>query len=860
MENQELKNNFILQSLDEIMSDRYGVYAKYIIQQRALPDARDGLKPVQRRILYSMYELGLTNDKPFKKSARVVGDVIGKYHPHGDSSIYEAMVRMSQEWKMNVPLIQMHGNKGSIDDDPAAAMRYTEARLSKISSLLLENIKKETVSFSLNFDDSEQEPTVLPALFPNLLVNGAKGIAAGFATEMPPHNLGEILEGIIAKIKNPNIKIEKLSEIIKGPDFPTGGIIYGSEGIKEAFLTGRGRITITSKYEVNKDQIIITEIPYGVIKSKLVRQIDEINLDKNISGMNEVRDETNRDGIKIVIDLDKGVDASKIMKFLMQKTELQLYYSYNNIAIHNRAPVLMNIHDMIEAFLAHAKEIEKNKINFDLAKFLKRLEIINGYIKLTKINDQVIEMIRNSEGSRSGVIKNLILNFNFSPLQAESIANMRLYKLSKTDIQEFLDEKIELDKTINFLQNLLENENDFNKEMIRIFKEIKKLYAVPRKTEIKEQLLKLNVSLSELIQSEDTYVGISRDGYIKRFNQKIYSSNEIQNYFLKDDDAIIFLKKISTTGKLLLFSNKGNYFSISVFKIDEDKWKNLGVHLNDFATMDSDEFIIKVLYIDDFSKNLSIILVSKEGYGKKVLLENFEVTRENKSYSTFKFKKPNDEIINVFLTNDRLDILFVASDLSIYKFSENDFKTYGIRASGTKLVETTKNKIFISAAVAYNKSENLFFISEKGYAKKISSDKLSLNYSSNKKTFIATPTKIRKQVIKAIFNFVEDINIAIKTMDSTIIINTNEIRETESLMNLNTKNIFGAASLAKIITMKESKKVDFKNEAKKEQLLPEATIDKFSFEDNDESIFEKASEAINKISLFDLDNLLKKKK
>lgn len=860
MENQELKNNFILQSLDEIMSDRYGVYAKYIIQQRALPDARDGLKPVQRRILYSMYELGLTNDKPFKKSARVVGDVIGKYHPHGDSSIYEAMVRMSQEWKMNVPLIQMHGNKGSIDDDPAAAMRYTEARLSKISSLLLENIKKETVSFSLNFDDSEQEPTVLPALFPNLLVNGAKGIAAGFATEMPPHNLGEILEGIIAKIKNPNIKIEKLSEIIKGPDFPTGGIIYGSEGIKEAFLTGRGRITITSKYEVNKDQIIITEIPYGVIKSKLVRQIDEINLDKNISGMNEVRDETNRDGIKIVIDLDKGVDASKIMKFLMQKTELQLYYSYNNIAIHNRAPVLMNIHDMIEAFLAHAKEIEKNKINFDLAKFLKRLEIINGYIKLTKINDQVIEMIRNSEGSRSGVIKNLILNFNFSPLQAESIANMRLYKLSKTDIQEFLDEKIELDKTINFLQNLLENENDFNKEMIRIFKEIKKLYALPRKTEIKEQLLKLNVSLSELIQSEDTYVGISRDGYIKRFNQKIYSSNEIQNYFLKDDDAIIFLKKISTTGKLLLFSNKGNYFSISVFKIDEDKWKNLGVHLNDFATMDSDEFIIKVLYIDDFSKNLSIILVSKEGYGKKVLLENFEVTRENKSYSTFKFKKPNDEIINVFLTNDRLDILFVASDLSIYKFSENDFKTYGIRASGTKLVETTKNKIFISAAVAYNKSENLFFISEKGYAKKISSDKLSLNYSSNKKTFIATPTKIRKQVIKAIFNFVEDINIAIKTMDSTIIINTNEIRETESLMNLNTKNIFGAASLAKIITMKESKKGDFKNEAKKEQLLPEAKIDKFSFEDNDESIFEKASEAINKISLFDLDNLLKKKK
>ncbi|AAT27946.1 DNA topoisomerase IV subunit A [[Mycoplasma] mobile] len=858
MKTNELKDKFLLQSLDGIMSNRYGVYAKYIIQQRALPDVRDGLKPVQRRILYSMHELGLTSEKPFKKSARVVGDVIGKYHPHGDSSIYEAMVRMSQEWKMNVPLIQMHGNIGSIDDDPAAAMRYTEARLSKISSLLLSDIKSDTVSFSLNFDDSEKEPTVLPAFFPNLLVNGARGIAAGFATEIPPHNLGEVIDGIIAKIKNPNIKIETLNTIIKGPDFPTGGIIYGIDGIKEAAFSGRGRITITSKYEVHKNQIVITEIPYGVVKSKLVRQIDEINLDKNIGGMNEVRDETNRDGIKIVIDLEAGADASKIMKFLMQKTELQLYYSYNNIAIHNNAPVLMNLHDLIQAFLDHVKVIQTNKINFELEKLSKRLEIIEGFIKLTEISDQVIEMIRKSEGSKVGVVENLIKIFNFSEIQAESIANLRLYRLSKTDVEEFIKEKQELETRINFLKTLLSSESEFNAELIKIFKDIKKTYATPRKTEIKDQALKLDVSLSDLIQAEETFVGISRDGYIKRFNQKIHDSNEMQTYLLKEDDALIFLSKTLTTGKLLIFTNQGNYISIPIFKIAEEKWKNLGIHLNDFATLLPNEFLIKVLYVDDFSKDFSITLITKKGFGKKVQLPEFEVSRENKSYPAIKFKKDGDELLNAFITNDRLDILLVNTKLEVYKFSENDFKTYGIKAAGVKISDNA-TKFEISAAIAYSQNDTLVFLTESGHARKINPKKVDILNQKSIKTFLSTSAKPSGKIIKYIFNLNDNVDLAIRTTDSIVTINTKEISETESFTNLHTKGIYGAISLGD-----NSKLISNKLKHPIENLIPEQKVklekDKQNLKFEDDQIVDNALSKINKIPLFDVDSIIKKKK
>ncbi|EGV00591.1 DNA topoisomerase IV subunit A [Mycoplasmopsis columbina] len=683
----DLLSKIIKENIDSIMGDRFSRYSKYIIQQRALPDVRDGLKPVQRRILYSMNELGLQNNKPFKKSARVVGDVIGKYHPHGDSSIYEAMVRMSQDWKMGLPLLEMHGNIGSIDDDPAAAMRYTEVRLAKIADLLLSDLKKNTVSFAPNFDDSEKEPTVLPSLIPNLLLNGAKGIASGFATEMPPHNLNEILDAAIAKIKNPEISLNGLMKHIKGPDFPTGGEIFGTQGIYEAFERGRGKITLVSKYKFSEDKknkfIEITEIPYGVIKSKLVKDIDLIVINQGISGLLDVKDQSDRQGISILITLDKNANEETIVNYLLQKTEMQIYYNYNNVAIQNNSPKLLNLNQLLGEYISHVKKIKTKTLEFDLIKYKARLELVLGFIKVSEITDAVIKVIRESEDSKNGVIQNLIKHFDFTLNQATAIAELRLYKLSRTDKQAFLKEKEELETNIKFCQNLLDNEDEFNKWLIEILKEIKKEYGVPRKTLIHDENINISYNESDLIKEENVYLSVTKYGYLKRFSEKIYESNNFLTYGTKEEDKLIYFDKVNTINNVLIFTNFGNYALLPVYKIDESKWKDNGIHLSEFVELKSGEEIVSVLNVLDFNQLKYVCLFSKQGQGKRVLLKDFEVSRISKTYTALKLTN-NDELLDAKYSDGFKDVLLITKRGLASLYSENDVQIYGTKSNGTR--------------------------------------------------------------------------------------------------------------------------------------------------------------------------------
>lgn len=618
-------DNIIEKSMVDIMSDRFGRYSKYIIQQRAIPDARDGLKPVQRRILFSMWNLHLKNNQPFKKSARIVGDVIGRYHPHGDSSIYEALVRMCQEWKSNYPLVEMHGNKGSIDDDPAAAMRYTESRLEKISELLLSDLDRKVVPMAPNFDDSEYEPIVLPSLIPNLLINGSKGIAAGFATEIPPHNLTEILNATIKLIKKPNASFSELREIVKGPDFPTGGIINGVEGITEAFENGQGKIILSSKYhfiydEKNKDKVIgieIYEIPFGIVKSKLVADIDGLVLDKNINGVKEVRDQSNREGISIYLELDDDANPEAIINYLMTKTELRISYNYNMVAIYENSPKLMNLEMLLHAYLNHLKEINRKGIEFDLAKHKIRLEIVEGFIKVAEISDEVIKVIKASDNSKKGVILALQQHFGFTELQATAIAELRLYKLSRMDQLEYQNEKISLEELIARCNLLLTDANEFDKFLISQLKQIDKDYGKPRKTEISEEKITKNVNTKLLAKNEDFYFFISEQGYIKRISKKIKNANEFNTYKLKESDAIFYFDKINSLSKLIFFTNLGNYFVLDAHTLKECGWKDLGTHVSSLVALDNDEKIIRIMEAVSFKTYVNLVMVTKHGMAKK---------------------------------------------------------------------------------------------------------------------------------------------------------------------------------------------------------------------------------------------------
>ena len=559
-----MKEKIITQSLDDIMGDRFGKYSKYIIQDRALPDVRDGLKPVQRRILYAMYKDGNTHLKPYRKSAKTVGNVIGNYHPHGDISVYEAMVRLSQEWKMRMPLIDMQGNNGSIDNDPAAAMRYTEARLSPIASELLKDIDKETVQMALNFDDTEYEPTVLPAKYPNLLVNGATGISSGYATDIPPHNLEEVIDATIYRILHPHCSLDDLMKFIKGPDFPTGAIVEGINGIRKAFETGKGKVVVRSQTKIveekNMNKIVVTEIPYEVNKAELVRKLDEIRFQKNIDGIIEVRDESDRNGLSIVIDLKKDVDVQNTLNYFYKNTDLQKNYNYNMVAIKNKRPVCMGIVEILDGYIDHQIDVVTKRSLFDLKKAQERKHIVDGLIKAISILDDVVHTIRHSHDKQDAK-KNLQLQYHFTEKQAEAIVMLQLYRLTNTDIVSLEKEKQELETLIQTLNDILNSDQVLRKVIVDELKQIKKQYPSPRLTQIKHEVQEIVIDEEAMILPEDIYVSITRDGYVKRISQRSYKASENIAFGKKDDDVLLDLHFASTLDKLLIFTDKGNYLN-----------------------------------------------------------------------------------------------------------------------------------------------------------------------------------------------------------------------------------------------------------------------------------------------------------
>lgn len=729
-------------ALEEIMGERFGKYSKYIIQDRAIPDVRDGLKPVQRRILFSMYKEKNTYDKPYKKSARAVGDVMGKYHPHGDSSIYDAIVRMSQDFKMREPFIDMQGNNGSIDGDSAAASRYTEARLSKISNEMLRDIDKETVNFAPNYDDTLMEPTVLPARFPNLLVNGTTGISAGYATNIPPHNLSEVIDATIYRIDNPNSRLDTLLNYVKGPDFPTGGLAIGIDGIRQAYETGRGKITIRSKLTVDKNKIVVTEIPYEVNKQLLVKRIDEIRIDKKIDGIQEVRDETDKNGLQITIDLKKDANSKNILNYLYKNTELQISYNYNMIAIVNRRPMQLGLIPILDAYIVHQKEVVTKRSEYDLAHAKKRYHIVEGLIKAISILDQVIKTIRGSKNKADAIV-NLVNEYGFTEDQATEIVILQLYRLTNTDIVTLQEEKGNLEKIMAMLEAILADEEKLKMVIKEELRKIKKEYGSPRRTEIVPEVEEIKIDTTDMIPKEDCVVVITHDGYIKRVSTRSYATNTDET-LLKDGDYIIGLYNINTTQTVLVFTDMGNYLFLPVYEIPEVKWKEMGKHVSNIVSMSSGEQIIGAMPVYDFNRDEYITVFTKDGMVKRTKLIDFKVGRYSKEIGMIKLGQ-GDKVINVSYS-DNNDV-FVATQMGYglwYDISE--VSVVGIRASGVRSIKLKDDEV-VSSYLFDPKDEYVTIITDKGTAKRMKLENIEKTSRANRgiqlmKTIKSNPSKI----------------------------------------------------------------------------------------------------------------------
>lgn len=711
----------IIMSLETIMGDRFGKYSKYIIQDRALPDVRDGLKPVQRRILYSMYKEGNLHSKPYRKSAKTVGNVIGNYHPHGDTSVYDAMVRLSQDWKMRAPLVDMQGNNGSIDNDPAAAMRYTEARLAPIAEELLQDLDKDTVLMSLNFDDTEYEPTVLPAAYPNLLVNGATGISAGYATEIPPHNLEEVIDATIYRIKHPKCTLEKIMDYIKGPDFPTGAIVEGKQGILSAFKTGKGKVIVRSKTEIveekNMNKIVISEIPYEVNKSELVRKIDEIRFNRHVDGIIEVRDESDRSGLRIVVDLKKDISVQNTLNYLYKNTDLQKNYNYNMVAIKDKRPVLMGILEILDGYIAHQIDVVTRSCQYDLNKANNRKHIVEGLIKAISILDDVVKTIRQSK-DKADAKKNLIAKYDFTEKQAEAIVMLQLYRLTNTDIVTLENENKQLDEQIIYLQSILNSESVLHKVIIDRLNSVKKKYPMPRLSKIRDEIQEIKIDEQAMILSEDTNVSITRDGYIKRISTRSLKASEGTPFGKKENDYLVALYKANTLDHLLLFTDAGNYLFVPVYKIDEFKWKDAGKHISYLIKLNSNEKIIGSILVKDFNLPLYVLLATKNGQIKRTALSEFKVSRYTKPLKCIKLKD-NDQVIGVKLTDNNQGVVLTTKAGYGILYSEQEVSTVGIKAAGVKAANL-KNDELVSLNI-FNPMANcsLIVISDENGIKRI---------------------------------------------------------------------------------------------------------------------------------------------
>ena len=709
--------------LEDVLGDRFGRYSKYIIQERALPDARDGLKPVQRRILYAMHVEGNTSEKGFRKSAKTVGNVIGNYHPHGDTSVYEAMVRMSQDWKVRNYLVEMHGNNGSIDGDPPAAMRYTEARLSAIAGELLRDIEKRTVEFMPNFDDTSSEPTVLPARFPNLLVNGSTGISAGYATDIPPHNLAEVIDGAIMRIDNPACTVEDLMKVIKGPDFPTGGIIQGVDGILKAYKTGKGKIIIRGKAEIEeirggRQQIAITEIPYEVNKANLVKRMDEFRIDRKVEGISEVRDETDRTGLRIVIELKKEADANGVLNYLYKNSDLQVTYNFNMVAINKKTPVLMGLAELLDSYIAHQKDVVTKRSRYDLQKARERQHIVEGLMRALSILDEVIAAIRASKDKRDAK-DNLIKKFKFTEIQAEAIVSLQLYRLTNTDITALKAEAEELSKKVEELTAILSSEKKLLSVIKKELKDIKKRFADDRRTVIEAEIEEIKINLEVLIASEDVIVTVTKGGYVKRTSQRSFAASNGQDFAMKDTDRLMSQLSMNTKDVLLLFTSKGNYLYLPVHELPDIRWKDLGQHVANIVPIDRDEEIIKAVPITNFEQELYLLFITKNGMVKKSELKLYKAQRYSKPLSAINLKG-DDIVVDVHLTDGTND-LFLSSHLGYALwFSEEEISPIGIRAAGVKGMNLKEGDFVVGGKVIEQGSDPLIFIAtQRGAIKKM---------------------------------------------------------------------------------------------------------------------------------------------
>lgn len=711
-------------SLEEIMGDRFGRYSKYIIQERALPDIRDGLKPVQRRILYSMNKDGNTFDKGYRKSAKSVGNIMGNYHPHGDSSIYDAMVRLSQDWKMGQVLVEMHGNNGSMDGDPPAAMRYTEARLSEISAYLLQDIDKNTVPFAWNFDDTEKEPTVLPASFPNLLVNGSTGISAGYATDIPTHNLSEVIDATVYMIDHPNAGVDKLMEFLPGPDFPTGAIIQGKSEIKKAYETGKGKVVVRSQTKIEelkggKKEIVVTEIPYELNKATLVKKIDDVRVNAKVAGIAEVRDESDRDGLRIAIELRKDADAELILNYLLKYTDLQVNYNFNMVAIDNATPRQVGIVPILSSYISHKRDIIRSRSIFDRDKAEKRLHIVEGLIRVLSILDEVIALIRASD-NKADARENLMASYDFSEPQAEAIVTLQLYRLTNTDVVTLQSEEAELKERITTLSAIINDEKTMFNVMKRELREVKKKFGQPRKSILVDEVVAVEVEAASLIVKEETIVSVTRSGYVKRTTPRSFSASKLEEIGKREDDSLIFHQPALTTQHLLMFTTFGNVIYRPIHELDDVKWKDIGTHssslVNNFS---QEEEILFVQILDDFDTETRELMVStKFGLIKKVALADFKPWRtyRSKSAQYAKFKQADDRVVSVAFDKNA-DMMLVTHNGYALRFPSQDVPVVGAKAAGVKSINLKDDDFVVASYFA--DTDSFYILTQRGSLKRV---------------------------------------------------------------------------------------------------------------------------------------------
>ncbi len=720
-------------TLEQIMGDRFGRYSKSIIQERALPDIRDGLKPVQRRILFAMNKDGNTYDKGFRKSAKSVGNVMGNFHPHGDSSIYEALVRLSQDWKLREPLIEMHGNNGSMDGDPPAAMRYTEARLSKIAGLMLQDIDKDTVEMALNFDDTEKEPTVLPARIPNLLVNGATGISAGYATEIPTHNLSEVLDALIYLIKHPTASLDKLMEFIPGPDFPTGGIIQGIDGIRKAYQTGRGRVVVRAKTEIEtlrggRQQINVTEIPYEVNKAQLVKRINDLRLAKKVEGIAEARDETDRSGLRIAIELKRGANANGILNYLLKNTDLQINYNFNMVAIDDQRPMRVGLKRILTSYLEFQKEIIRRRTQYNLTKAQQRLHIVEGLIKALSILDKVIKTIRASK-NRKDAKENLVKEYNFTPEQAEAIVTLQLYRLTNTDVTELEKEQEQLNSRINEYQLILTNENELAKVLTKEIRAIKKEFGNPRRTKIENHVEKLEIDTKVTVANEDVVVLVSHAGYVKRSSIRSFKASEAEENGLREDDYPLLIQQTNTLSHLFMFTNLGHIIYRPIHEIADARWKDTGEHISQTIGLADNEEIIKAMIFDKLDQPGTIIMGTSDGQVKQTAFNDYKPGSRYKSHASVAIKlRDNAQVVNVDYyepTNENCSLLTISRQGYAVRYDVADVPVTGIRTAGVRAINL-KDDDQVADQILVKDGQNIAVITQRGAFKAMPVDEIEV--------------------------------------------------------------------------------------------------------------------------------------